>query len=125
MSPSIQTDAYTSGRALWNEAKHKRGELVGLKVDNRSAYVEELDLYDGFTTTASKTMAAGATQASEDLGATDVLSGKIRARITVPAGEFHSLGQEDLKEVAFLGKAWVVASTTTADCIIIAQYRPV
>lgn len=120
--PSVQTDAYTSGRLLWNEHEHKKGILEGLKIDNQSIYDQTIKLYDCFTTDASKTNAAGATQAAEDFE-THVLSGKIRLQTTVPTGELVSLGQEDLKEVTFLGKAYVVAGTTTADCIVVAQYR--
>lgn len=120
---AIKTDCYTSGRALWNEAAHRKGHLLGLDIDNRSASPESIDLYDCFTTDAAKSMAAGATQAAEDLGTTDVLSGKIRARVTVPAGEFVSLPKENLEECTFLGKAWAVASVTSSDAIIIARYR--
>lgn len=122
--PAVRQDAYTSGRLLFNSNLHRRTQLVGLSVDNQGVVDQKIELYDGFTTTASKTNAAGATQAAEDF-TTDVLSGKRRLQITVPVGQFVSLEERALKEVTFLGKAWVVASTTTSDCVVVAQYKHV
>lgn len=121
--PSIEQTAYTSGKALWNMHEHKKGILDGLKIDNKSIYDEKISLYDGFTTDSSKTNAAGAAQASEDLGTSHVLSGKVRLQVTVPSGEFISFGKEDLQEITFLGKAWVMGDTTSSDCIVVAQYH--
>ena len=120
--PSIKTTANTSGLALWNENAHRKAELIGIKIDNQSAYNEKIELLDCFTTDASKTNAAGATQAAEDFS-TYVASGKIRLQIPVPSGEFLGLGKEDLEEVTFLGKAYVRGDTTTSDCVVTATYR--
>ena len=119
--PSIKQTANTSGLALWNAHEHKRGILEGLKVDNPSAYDEKIELLDCFSTDASKTTAAGAAQAAEDF-ASEVASGKVRLQMTVPTGEFVSLGKEDLEEMTFLGKAYVRGDTTTSDCVVVAHY---
>lgn len=123
--PTVQVQAYTSGYAglLWNANKHKKGELLGLTIDNKHSVPETIQLFDGFTTDASKIGSTGATQAAEDLGTTNVLSGKIRLQITVPAGETQKLGKEDLVETTFLGKATAIASAESSDVIIIAQYK--
>lgn len=122
---TAQTFAYTSGFAglLWNERKHHKAELIGLTIDNKYTATETIKLYDGFTTTASVFMSGGASQASEDLGTTHVLSGKVRLQITVPAGETLKLGKEDLAGTEFLGKATAIASAETSDVVIIAQYQ--
>jgi hypothetical protein len=122
--PTKQVQAYTSGHAglLWNEHEHKKAELLGLTIDNQHTAEEKIKLYDCFTTDASTT-AAGVTQASEDLGTTHVLSGKIRLQLTVPTGESVKLGEQDCKGIEFLGKVTAIASAETSDCIIIAQYK--
>jgi len=108
---------------LWNAHEHKRAELLGLTIDNQYTVAQKVKLYDGFATDASKTGAAGATQAAEHLGTSNVLSGLIRLELTVPAGESQKLGKEDCKGIEFLGRANAIADTTTSDCIIIAQYK--
>lgn len=122
MSPAIKVTANTSGVALWNENEHKKGELQGLKVDNQSANPLKLDLLDCFTTDASKANSTGAVQAAEDFQ-TAVASGKIKFQMTVPAGDFVSLGKEDLREVSFLGKAYARGDATTSDAVVIATYK--
>lgn len=119
--PAVKQTMNTSGLALWNEQTHKKAELEGLKIDNRGVAEQKVDLLDCFTTDASKTNAAGATQAAEDFS-TIVGSGRVRFQATVPPGEFVSFGKEDLKEVTFLGKAYVRGSATTSDAVCIAQY---
>lgn len=123
MMATKQVQAYTSGHAglLWNESEHKKAELLGLTVDNQHTTEEKIKLYDCFTTDASTTQ-AGVTQAAEDLGTTNVLSGKIRLQLTVPTGETHKLGKEECAGIEFLGKVTAIASAETSDCIIIAQY---
>jgi hypothetical protein len=120
--PAIKTTANTSGAALWNQNTHKKGSLLGLKVDNQSANPMKLDLLDCFTTTASKANSNSATQAAEDFQ-TAVASGKVRFQMTVPTGDFVSLGKEDLREVTFLGKAYVRGDATTSDCVVVATYK--
>jgi hypothetical protein len=119
--PSIKQTANTSGALLWNEQSRKKGYLEGLKIDNRSPSDEKIELLDCFTTDASITNATGATQAAEDFS-TYVGSGKVRFQTTVPAGGAISLGKEDLKEVNFLGAAYVRGDLTTSDCVVICQY---
>lgn len=123
--PAIQVQAYTSGHSgkLWSAHEHKKGELLGLTIDNQHTAEEKIQLYDCFTTDASNTGSTGATQAAENLGTTDVLSGKIRLQMTVPAGETQKLGREDCKGIDFLGKATAIASVETSDCVVIAQYK--
>ena len=121
--PATQVTANTSGASLFTivSGAGLKGQLEGLKIDNQAAVPEKIQLYDCFTTDPSNTMAAGAAQAAEDFFAA-VLSGKVRLQVTVPAGEFISFGKEDLKEVTFLGKAYVVGGSTSSDCVVIAQY---
>jgi hypothetical protein len=121
--PAIKQDAYTSGRLLWTEAKHKKATLTGLTVDNQGVSPETISLYDCFTAISGVWASGGAAQAQEDLGTTDVLSGKIRKQLTVPAGETAHLGDTDLKDLQFLGSVYVVASVTDTGCIITAQYQ--
>lgn len=123
MSPAIKHDAYTSGRLLWNESKHKKTELIGLTVDNQGSVPNTIKMYDCFTAVSGKYASGGATYSQEDLGATNVLSGKIRKQLTVPAGETVHLSESDVKETTFLGKVYAVATTTDTDCIITCQYQ--
>jgi hypothetical protein len=123
--PSKQVQAYTSGHtgALWNAHEHKKGVLGGLTIDNKHTVQETVKLYDCFTTDASKTGSTGATQAAENFGTTNVLSGKVRLQVTVPAGEAQNLGENELKDIEFLGKATAIASVESSQCVIVAQYR--
>ncbi len=119
--PSVKATANTSGALLWNEQAHKKGQLEGLKIDNRGVSEQKIDLLDCFTTDASKTNAAGVAQAAEDFS-TSVASGRVRFQVTVPIGEHVSYGKEDVKEILFLGKAYVRGSLLTSDCVVVAQY---
>lgn len=125
--PTARSEAYAavsgwgSGK-LWNEHLHKKAELIGLTVDNQYTVPQKIKLYDGFVTNASKT-AAGAAQAAEYLGASNLQSGLIRLQVTVPAGETVRLGEQECKGIEFLGRANAMADTETSDCVIIAQYR--
>ena len=121
--PSIKSvsGAHTSGVLLWNQETHKVADLIGLRVDNKSVNDEKIELIDAFDTVASKTNAAGATQAVESMNS--VASGRVRLQMTVPAGTFQSLGKEDLEEVTFLGTAYVRGSANTSDCVVICSYR--
>ena len=121
--PAIQQHAYTSGRLLWNQSKHKKAELIGLTVDNQGAVPNTIKLYDCFTAVSGKYASGGATYSQEDLGSTNVLSGKIRKQLTVPSGETAHLGESDVKETTFLGKVYAVAATTDTSCIVTAQYK--
>lgn len=121
MATKKQT-ANTSGLTLWNFHEHKVGILEGLQINNQSANVEKIQLYDQFVTDASKTMAADAAQAAESYGSGHPLSGICRVEVSVPAGEFLGLGKEDLPDVKFLGACAVVGSTQSSDCVVIAQY---
>ena len=120
--PAIQTTANTAGSALWNEAKHKKAELLGLTVDNKGTAPNTIKLYDCFIAVSGKWASGGAARNQEDFS-TNVLSGKVRAQLTVPAGETHKLSEDDTKETNFLGKVYAVAGVTDANCVIIAQYR--
>ena len=124
MKATAQTQAYASGFGglLWNENVHKKAELKGLTIDNKYTAPQTIVLYDGFLTTASIVGATGAVQAAEDLGVSNALSGKIRLQLTVPAQEFVKLGEHECKAIEFLGKAYVIASADSANCIVIAQY---
>lgn len=121
--PAIKVTANTSGQTLWNAHEHKRGVLVGLKIDNKSATPVTIDLLDCFTTDSSKLNSTEATQAAEDIGTTAVGSGKVKFQTTVPAGENHSLGKADLEETTFLGKAVARGDVLTSDCVVVAAYR--
>jgi len=125
--PTKQVQAYpiASGYlgVLFNAHKHKRAELLGLTIDNQSIEDQTVKLYDGFDTDASKTAAAGATQAAEYLKLSGIGSGLIRLQLTVPAGETVKPSKEECEGIEFLGRATAVASTLTSDCVIIAQYR--
>jgi hypothetical protein len=122
--PAAKVTAVASGFGglLWNERPHRKAELLGITVDNEYTVPETIQLYDGFATTSGIFMSGGAAQASEDLGVTNVLSGKVRLQMTVPAGETQKLGKEDLAGTEFIGKATVIGSADSANCIVIVQY---
>lgn len=121
--PTARQTANTSGLVLFNGHLHKVGVVTGLKINNQSTYDELLRFMDCFATDAAKTMAADAAQASEDFGAVNPLSGKVRMEITVPAGEFQSFAKEDLQDMKFFGDCAVIAGTATSDCVVVAQYH--
>ncbi|KKN87054.1 hypothetical protein LCGC14_0263240 [marine sediment metagenome] len=108
---------------LWNAHRHKKAELLGLTIDNQSVANQTVSLYDGFVTIASRVGATGVVQAIEFLGVSNVISGLVRLQITVPTGETVKLGEEDCKGIEFIGRVNAMASTTTSDCVIIAQYQ--
>lgn len=108
---------------LFNAHEHKRAELLGLTIDNQSVDDQTVRLFDGFATDASRTRAAGAVQAAEYLGTSNVLSGLVRLQLTVPTGESVKLGEQDCKGVEFLGRVNAMASTIQSDCVIIVQYK--
>lgn len=120
--PTVKVTANTSGVALFNPHEHKKASLVGLRINNKAPQDVLVDLLDCFTTDASKTNAAGATQAAEDFE-TYVASGKVRLAVTVPMGEAVSMGPSELEEVTFLGKAYARGDLTTSDCIVVASYK--
>jgi hypothetical protein len=122
--PAVQVTAISSGFGglLWNERPHRKAELLGVTVDNGHTLAETIQVYDGFATTSGIFMSGGAAQASEDLGVAHVLSGKMRLQMTVPAGETQKLGKEDLAGTEFIGKATVIGSADSANCIVIVQY---
>jgi hypothetical protein len=122
-SKKVTAVASGFGGLLWNERAHHKAELTGLTIDNQYTAPQKIQLYDGFTTTSGYFMSGGAAQSMEDLGVTNVLSGKIRLQMSVPAGETQKLGEEDLAGTEFLGKATVIASADSSDCVVIAQYR--
>jgi hypothetical protein len=121
--PSARQTANTSGLVLVNPHKHKIVALEGLKVNNQSNNDILLKLVDQFTSDASKTMAADAVQAAEAQGTGHPLSGKVRLEMTVPTGEFQSLGKDDVMGIRFLGGCAVIADAATSDCVVVAQYR--
>jgi hypothetical protein len=122
--PAIKATANTSGSLLFSLASGGpfKAAIDGLKVDNQSINDEKLQLYDCFTTDGSKANSDGSTQNAEDFQAI-VASGKLRHQMTVPAGTFQSLGQEDLKEIDLMGDVYLVGSVTTSDCVVVAQYH--
>jgi len=124
--PAIQKTA-VSGVLLWNEQAHKKGELLGLTVDNQSDANITAKLYDCFTAISGVFASGGAAQAHEIFGGTsgiaNCLSGKIREQLTVPAGETVKLGESECKGIDFLGSSYLVCNTTETGCVVIAQYK--
>jgi hypothetical protein len=122
--PTKQVTAYISGFAglLFNERSHHKVELLGVTVDNQHTAPETIKLYDCFSTTSGYFMSGGATRTMENLGSTNVLSGKVRLQMTVPAGETQKLGREDLAGTEFVGRGAAIASAETSDCVIVVQY---
>ncbi len=122
---TARTTAYTSGHVglLWNEHPHMKADLLGLTVDNQHTAPATVKLYDCFTVSSGKAGATGTPMAEEDLGTTNVLSGKVRLQVTVPSGETVKLGGEDCQGTEFLGKVTAIADVETSDCVVIAQYR--
>ena len=121
--PAKKVTAATSGATLWNKEAHKKGILEGLSIDNRHTTEVKVELTDNFVTDASTDGSAGTAQAAEYLGVSGVASGRVRLQVTVPTGEFVNLGKEDCVNVEFLGKAAVIGSVTTTNCVIVARYQ--
>jgi len=112
-------NAQTNGMYLWLENEHKKGILDGLKIDNQSVYTEKINLKDAFSTDAGYT-SGGSAYSAQALVSGSAIN---KFQITVAAGDVISLGEEDLKGLEFLGRATVVADTTTSNCIITGQYH--
>lgn len=113
-------NADTAGQDLWAEHEHKKGVLLGLKVDNQYSDPETIKLMDNFVTDSGYTSGGSAYSAATYSGASAALN---RFQITVPAGDSISLGEEDCKGVEFIGRAMAVGSVTTSNCIITTQYH--
>jgi len=112
-------NAQTTGMDLWQENEHKKGHLLGLKVDNKSVNPETISLMDNFTTDSGYT-SGGSAYSEESLISGDAIQ---RFQVTVPAGDSISLGEEDCKELEFLGRAAALGSVTATGCKITAQYK--
>jgi len=112
-------NAQTTGMDIWAEHKHRKGHLLGLKIDNQHSAPETISLMDNITTDAGYT-SGGSAYSAESL-----ISGAAikKFQVTVPAGDSISLGEEDCKGLEFLGRAAVLASATTSNCLVTAQYR--
>lgn len=111
--------AVTTGLTLWEAHEHRKGKLLGLKVDNQHSADEKIRLMDNFSTDS------GYTSGGSAYSAQDLISGSAiqRFQITVPAGDCVSLGEEDCRAIEFLGRAAALASATASGCIITAQYE--
>jgi hypothetical protein len=112
-------NADSAAQRLWRAHEHKRAELLGLKIDNQYTGALKIQLRDSFVTDSGYT-SGGAAYSAESLISGSAVN---RMQLTVPSGECISLGEEDLKGIEFLGRAKVIADTTTSNCIITAQYR--
>ncbi|GAI11684.1 unnamed protein product [marine sediment metagenome] len=108
--------AHTTVRQLWAAHEHKKGHLLGLKVDNQDTTPEKIQLLDDFTTDTGYTSGGSAYAGA-------VVSNLNRMQVTVPAGDCISLGEEDCKGIEFLGRALALGSTLASNCKIIAQYK--
>jgi len=117
---TAQVTATATAAALASETPNAKIKLDGLQIDNvKSAQDVRVRIEDSFSTLASKTT-AGADQAVEDLTGTSRIR---RVQVTVKAGEQVQLGEEELKDVYFLGDMYHVEDVTEANCTIIAQYH--
>jgi len=112
-------NAITTGMDLWAEHEHKKGHLLGLKVDNKHSAPETIRLMDNFTTDAGYT-SGGSAYSAESLISGSAIQ---KFQVTVPAGDSISLGEEDCKGLEFLGRAAALGSATASGCIITAQYK--
>ena len=112
-------NAQTTGMDLWAEHEHKKGHLLGLKVDNKDPNPHTIKLMDNITTDA------GYTSGGSAYSAQSLISGSAiqKFQVTVPAGDSISLGEEDCKGIEFLGRAAALGSAATSGCIITAQYK--
>lgn len=111
--------ATTAGQDLWGEHTHKKGHLLGLKIDNRDSNPEKITLRDNFVTDAGYTSGGSAYSAETLSGG----GGLTKFQVTVPAGDSISLGEEDCRGLEFLGRVDAVGSVETSNCIITAQYK--
>ncbi len=112
-------NAETGGLDLWAEHEHKKGHLLGLKVDNKDANPQTIKLMDNFTTDT------GYTSGGSAYSAQSLISGSAiqKFQVTVPVGDSISLGEEDCKGLEFLGRAAALGSAAASGCIITAQYK--
>ncbi|GAH19519.1 unnamed protein product [marine sediment metagenome] len=108
--------ADTAVKELWAAHEHKKGQLLGLKVDNQYSATEKIQLLDDFTTDTGYTSGGSAYAGA-------VLSNLNRMQISVPAGDCISLGEEDCKGIEFLGRALALGSAIASGCKITAQYK--
>ena len=115
MATKIVT-AHTTAQELWAAHEHKKGQLLGLKVDNQYSAAEKIQLLDDLTTDSGYT-SGGSAYASA------VVSNVNRLQVTVPAGDCISLGEEECKGIEFLGRAVALGSAQSSGCVITAQYK--
>lgn len=108
--------AHTTVQELWAANEHKKGQLLGLKVDNQYSAAEKIQLLDDFTTDSGYTSGGSAYAAA-------TVSNLNRLQVTVPAGDCISLGEEECKGIEFLGRAVALGSTLASGCRITAQYK--
>ncbi|MBA7684032.1 hypothetical protein ES703_92421 [subsurface metagenome] len=112
-------NAISTGVDLWAENEHKKGHLLGLKVDNKDSNPQTIRLMDEFTTDAGYT-SGGSAYSAESLISGSAIQ---KFQVTVPAGDSISLGEEDCKGIEFLGRTRALGSVTASGCIITAQYK--
>jgi len=108
--------AHTTVQELWAAHEHKKGQLLGLKVDNQYSAAEKIQLLDDFTTDSGYT-SGGSAYASA------VVSNFTRMQVPGPAGDCISLGEEECKGIEFLGRALALGSAIASGCVITAQYK--
>lgn len=111
--------ATTVAAALASETPNAVIKPTGLKVDNKSAQDVTVKLEDSFSTVACKTT-AGADHAAETLTTTSRI-GKLP--VTVKAGQSISLGEDDLKDIKFIGDMYHVEDVIESDCVIVVQFH--
>lgn len=112
--------ATITAAALASETPNRKIVLTGLKVDNvKSAQDVQVYIEDSFTSDACKTT-AGVTYAAQTVTGSSRLR---RLQVTVKGGEEVSLGEEDLKDVEFIGDMYHLEDVTESNCAIIAQFH--
>jgi len=112
--------AVDTGVDMWAENEHKKGILLGLKVDNQYSSDQKIQLMDNIVTDSGYTSGGSAYSAATYSGYGDAIK---KFQITVPAGDSVSLGKEDCKGIEFLGRAMAVATTSHGNTVITAQYK--
>ena len=113
-------NAVDTGADLWAKHEHKKGTLLGLKVDNQYSAAQKIRLMDNFVTDSGYTSGGSAYSAATYSGTGTAIK---KLQITVPAGDVISLGEDDLKGIEFLGRAMAVATTSHGNTVITAQYK--
>lgn len=111
--------ATTIAAVLASETPNSVIKLTGLKVDNPSAQDVMVKLEDSFPTVACKTT-AGATHAAEDLTGASRIG---RLQVTVKGGQAISLGEEDLRDIKFIGDLYHLEDVIESSCVIVAQFK--